>query len=273
VLDLRWGVKADSTYTTWTGQNVTTYDGFKPTAIIFYNGNLVRGENRGYVFEHRNSLLTDPKPNSGAASTWTLSPIIFDYKSCAFTFGSEFVKKYVTRLGVTCQNNGELSVQPKSYNDNEDTPVSMTQIRHRLVTDHKMIQKWVRFPAGNLRCGFKAVELTNAHVAIAGSDTLGLATVNQGAGTATIGGTMPAFADGYVIAFANDGYVAEFTILTRSTNTVTYTPGTGPVNGTYAWVIRGKPKGEKMSIVNLTLHYAPLGKTQDAYKGITGENA
>jgi len=47
ILDLRWGVTRQSTFTTVSGG-----ESFRPSAIVFYNGLLYRGDVFGYMFKH-----------------------------------------------------------------------------------------------------------------------------------------------------------------------------------------------------------------------------
>jgi hypothetical protein len=132
-------------------------------------------------------------------------------------------------------------------------------------------------PAMNLRCEYKQLQFTNAKVAVVSSDTLGTALFSNAANTATLTDTAaydwPSAAIDYVLATAFDGYVKEYTVTARTDDTLTFTDtdNTAPV-GTYAWVLRGYPKGEVMSLVSFTLNYAVFGQTQNAFrKTQTGE--
>ena len=61
VLDLRFGIRADSTFTTLSGG-----DSFKPSAVTFQKDpqttelRVYRGDERGYILFHEEGIFTDP---------------------------------------------------------------------------------------------------------------------------------------------------------------------------------------------------------------------
>ena len=54
VLDLRFGIRPDSCFTTLSGG-----DNFAPTAMVFFQKEWIRADYRGYIFKHNKNLLTD----------------------------------------------------------------------------------------------------------------------------------------------------------------------------------------------------------------------
>lgn len=292
VLDLNWGISDDMPCTI-----MENGDSYAPTAMEFDGATMLRGDRRGYVFIHRESLFVDPEVDELLTpDDWIDKTIVYDYRSAAFNFGSSFMRYWIPRINVRCENETNLSLQIVSNNDINRKTSNLKPIRYRGNTtwgdedvvwsdpdlpwnQEGLIEAWRRFPAKNLRCSYKQIYLTNATVVIISSDVLGTATVSFSAKTAVLTDTSlawPSASIDYSIAFANDDYTIEFpiTALVSGTDTITFNDplGNSPPNGTYEWVIRGVPKGEILNLQGYTIHYAPLGKTQAAFRSSqTGE--
>ncbi|MES2212772.1 MAG: hypothetical protein V4490_06510, partial [Pseudomonadota bacterium] len=219
---------------------------------------------------------------------------IYNYQSCAYNFGTDFIRKYVTRVSTVCQNETDLSLQIVSNNDDSRLIGNLAPIRFRgnivwgdpdiywgdpqLVWDKLgLISDFRRFPAGSMRCLYKQIYLTNAFVAIINSDLIGATNVNAGAKTATLFNAgqfdWPTNSADYVLAFENDNYVNQYTVTGRTNDVLTFLDpkGTAP-NGVNDWVLRGFPKGEVMNLISYTINFTAFGRTQDHFsKGETGE--
>jgi hypothetical protein len=290
VLDLNWGISDQMAMTTWSGGA-----NFRPTAIEFIDGNLIRADSRGYVFKHTDTVYTDPRVDTNvAASTWSTAAIIYDHISIATNFGTTFERKFVPRLTVVCDNETNLALQITSINDDGRRRGDLKPIRFRgnivwgddtpiwndpdLIWNYEgLIDEWRRFPAQSLRCSYKQIEMTNAFVAILNSDLLGTGTVDAAAKTLNLdnaSATWPTSIIDYYVAFERDGYVQEFAISAVNSDTLTYVD-THTLTHSAAgqnWVIRGYPKGEILSLQSYTYHYSVFGKSQQAFnKSSTGE--
>ena len=128
VLDPFWGISTESSFTSWdSGIDM------KPTSLEFVDGNLVRADSRGYSLEHKEELFTDPVIDTGAAFTnlWETKGIIYDYTSCAYPFGTETGRKWVTKLLSIFKNLSNLSVQPISINDDSFIDKNLKEDRFR----------------------------------------------------------------------------------------------------------------------------------------------
>lgn len=283
VLDLNWGLSEDMPFTTISGGA-----NFAPTALEFIGTTLVRGDTRGYAFDHLETLYTDPKVDTTTAPTnWNLATLVYDHISAATDFGSSFMRKWVPRMSIDCDNETNLSLQINSINDNGRKTGALSPIRFRglitwgdadvywgdpnLLWNYQgLVDEGRRMPAQSLRCEYKQLELTNAKVAIVSSDVLGVCDVDASAKTATLQNVAlawPSAAVDYVIAFEHDNYSTEFTITQRTDTTLTFADASSlSFNATGSkWVIRGKPKGETLRLISYTMHYAFVGKTQNAY--------
>jgi hypothetical protein len=279
-LDLRWGIQDASTFTTRVNG-----DAFAPTAIIYYDGQLIRADRRGYVFKHSSSYTTDPKIDPlYAYSTWTKKTIVPRYVSTIFNFGLPMVRKWVPKMLLSMQNVTNVSVQISSINDDSSAAKDLLEIRYRgnvLWGDPEpvwgeelpywsyfnLIEEMRRFPAKSLRCSFKQIEITQAFTNVYNSDGYGVASVNAITKKVTIAADWPLDVVDYYITFEVDGYNKEYLITARNSATeLTYLdPSTLQPSQTGAkWLIRGYPKGEIFNILSYILYYAPL--TDQSYK-------
>jgi hypothetical protein len=292
-LDLRWGISDSCTFTTRSNGA-----SFAPTAIIFYQGDLIRADKRGYIFKHSSSYTTDPDVNPLLAySLWNKKTIVPRYLSTIFNFGLPSVRKWVPKLLLSMQNVTNVSVQIRSINDDSNASKDLLEIRYRgnvLWGDPEpvwgldapywsffnLIEEMRRFPAKSLRCSFKQIEITQAFTIVYNSDTIGTGTVDNALKTVTLSGDWPADLVDYLIYFETDGYSKGYEIVSRdSNNQITYLdPSTLQPSGTdVKWVIRGYPRGEIFNILSYILYYAPLTdqsfKTYRTEQDTSGGNA
>ena len=293
VMDLKWFQlhfqNDEACFTTVSGG---TY--FRPTALRVNNSEIYRGDTRGFILKHSPNVFTDPRIDTlTPVANWERQTIIHDYLSCFLDFGTKFIRKYIPRILISAENKTNLSLAINSSNDNDKVKGELAPIRYRdnitwgedlpLWGDAEakwnsqgLIEQWRRFPAGGLRCNYKQVQLTNAQVQIVTSELLGTATVDGTLKTATLGGSFNWVNNAldYVIAFENDDYVEEFTITARTATTITFNDPAGKSpTGVYNWIIRGKPKGEVLSLNGYVIHYAFISKSHTPFgAGSLGSN-
>lgn len=267
-------------------------DNFSPTAIEFYQGNMIRADRRGYLFQHLENLTTDPRIDlTTAATNWATSAIIPRYVSTVFNFGLPQVRKWVSKMLLTLQNSTNVSVQINSINDDSSGAVPLFPIRYRgnvLWGDPaplwgaelpywnytNLIEEMRRFPAGTLRCSFKQIEITQAFTNIYNSDSYGAGVVDSASKQVTIVEDWPLDVVDYFITFETDGYVKEYQITARNSATVlTYLDPSGaqPSGASVKWLIKGYPKGEVFNILSYILYYAPL--TNQTYRTYRSEQS
>lgn len=279
VLDLRWGIRDASTFTTRVNG-----DSFSPTAIAFYNKQLIRCDRRGYVFKHDAQYTTDPKINTTKVpSLWTTKAIVPLYKSAAFNFGLPIVRKWVPKILATFENVTNASIQISRVNDNSSVELDTKEIRYRgnfvwgdpnpiwgtddyLWSFYNLIEEMRRFPAGGLRCSYMQVVITQSYTNIFNSDTLGLATVDTSAKTVTLAsGSWPYDSEDYYISLAVGGYATDLLITGVSGGVLTYLdPTNTATSGSQAWVVRGNPKNEVINMLSYVVYFAPM--TDQSYK-------
>jgi hypothetical protein len=289
VLDLRWGVRADATFTTWSNG-----DSFAPTTVGFYNGDLIRTDRRGYLFKHNSDYSTDPKVDTLVVATaWATKAIIPDYRSSHLDCGLPQVRKWATRLCVTADNFSELSLQVTSYNDQSTVGKDLKEIRSRanvawgnpvpvwrdddfLWSAYGLVEQWRRFNATALRFSRKQIQITTAYTNIYKSDDFSAVSIDATAKTATLTNgayEFPTQSVDYYISFETDSYVNDFLITAVSGGVITYQDVTN-LSVTHAsrkWLIRGYPKNEVLNLQSYVIYFAALTPTFLTYTGSTTE--
>lgn len=286
VLHLRFPL-GEGAFSTWSGGS-----NFSASALCLYQGRLIRGDKRGYVFRHTPQVYTDPLVDTEEdPADWRTAAIIPDYISVATNFGTNYVKKWVPSILMQAKNITNLSIQIESINDDGRRTQQLAPIRFRgnlvwgaadavwgdpnVLWDFSgVIEEKRRFPSGGLRCSYKQVRITTADVVITSSDLIGSALVS-GSSAMLLSNTWPTDVLDYVIAFESDGYVRELPIITRSDDTLILDDGgSPPTAGTWKWVIKGKPKGEQLSLIGYTISAAMLTQSHNTFtKGESGVNA
>lgn len=287
VLDLRYGIRPDSTFTTWSNGSY-----FRPSAIQFFDKQFYRADTRGYVFRHDDDLTSDPRINTGAAaSTWGTKAIVWDYISCAWDFGTSKGRKFIPSMQLVSKNTGSnLSIQPNSINDDKGISAAkaLGQVRFRDTYDGLIREeRWM--PAGSLRCTYKQVQLTNANTVVTNSDTLGHGTTDRVLNTLTLdtGATTdwPTDAVDWYVCFpdkwdgaadVDDDYETQYLVTARAPDTLTLadTLDTIPA-GSKDWLLKGVPKDESWELISYTLMVDVLaGGLDNAFQsGGQGANA
>ena len=295
VLDLRWGVRDDSTFTTWNAVELS--DSFAPSSIVFFNKLLYRADKRGYVFIHSTDVYSDPLVDiSLAAADWALETIMWQFKSIAFNGGSNFQRKIATRVMIAGKNVTNLSVQINAINDDGKIFRALKEIRWRknfvwgdpefvwgdttcVWNAEGLIEQWRRFPARGLRWSYLQIQVQNAYTIVTNSDTLGTATFGAVANTALLDDSAtsdwPDLSVGYDLSTEVDGYDRKFPVTARTPDTLTVLDPAGVLpDGSLKWELWGYPKNEVFNFLGLTLHWASLSKTQSTYEtGDSGGNS
>lgn len=288
ILDLRWGITEESTFTTASGG-----ESFNPTSIIFFNKQFVRGDKHGYTIVHDEAILTDPRVDPfKLTSLWGTRTIIWDFKSASTNFGDSKNRKWVPRIVTALKNDSNISLQIYSNNDDGRQILPLSPIRFRgnilwgdpgitwgddsiLWNKTGLIDSLRKFPASSLRCSYKQVRLTNAFVNVLNSDQYGTVTVTRppispatdNLRTVTLDDTTFVFdvTDiDYYVSFETDNYTNNYQVVDFTTDTLTIVDpsGTAPIAPNLKWTLRGYPKGEVFDLLSITLLYAATSPSQ-----------
>lgn len=284
ILDTRYGLRPDSTFTTAGNQ-----DEFAPTAILFKNGNLIRGDRRGYIFQHLDELYSHPKIDlTKTPDQWFETAIKYDFVSCATSFGTTKFRKFVPRVILTCENITNLSTQLVSITDigSRERDIPLIRWRGNFIWGDPLftwgadeftwgtpgfIEQMRRFSGDDLRCTYKQIQAKNGFVVITESDGFDTATVDSTTKAITLdnpgSNNWPEEMGGYSIYFEDDGYTRGYEIITEGTDTLVVSDsGNNLVDGSgKKWEIRGYAKNEVIRVLGITMLFAPLGQRQTDY--------
>ena len=289
ILDTRYGLgvaQSDLEYVQSAFTTASNGDDFRPTALLFFENELLRADSRGYTFKHNLDYTSDPRINTLVnPSLWADKTIIWDYKSIAMSFGTTLKRKFVPRVTFNAENDTNITVRLKSINDLGRQTKDIKEVRFRKNwvwgdpvkvwgTDNEIwnfkgiIEEERRFPSDSLRCSYKQVQLTNAFTIILTSDDLTTATVDDSAKTLTLDDIStydwPTDCVGQFLYFEDDQYIEAFEITARTNDVLTYSDINNKIlGGSKKWVIRGFPKNELINLVSLSLWYAYLGNPAD----------
>jgi hypothetical protein len=287
-LDLRFGVKPDSVFSTWNGST------FYASALGACEEGLHRANHRGFVFKHTPANESDPKLESAVLLTnWEDETILWTYRSVAIGGGS--VRKWIPKILLTAKNKTNVSIQITAINDDGRSSRDLTPIRWRrnfvwgdedfiwgnpdcVWNAEGLIEQWRWLPAKGLRNSYIQIEIKNALVNVINSDLLGTADFNDTLNTATLNvvtNSWPSQAVDYYITTEVDNYQAMFKVLTRSDATLVLEDGADNLpNGSYKWLLKGYPKNEVLNLLSYGLQVAPTTDNQLTYElGQSGDNA
>jgi hypothetical protein len=290
-LDLRWGIRPNSTFNTWSGAS------FKPSCLEFFNNALYRGDDNGYVYYHDPDVLSDPKVDTVvAAADWNRETIIWNYVSTNYSFGSTFFRKKPTRILLCARNIANTSIQINSLDDDGKRTRALKPIRWRrnfvwgdlnfvwgslecVWKSLGVIEQWRRFPARGLRVSYCQIQITNAYSVVSNSDSFGQAVFDGAANTATLVDTVTydwnEDAVDYFISTSVDDYDRQFKVLSKTADVLTLIDPTASLpTGTFDWVLSGYKKAEPINLQSYVVHTAEEDQNQITYhSGDDGANA
>lgn len=283
VLDLRFGTRPNSAFTTWSGGA-----SFAPTALVVHQDILRRGDSRGYLMRHEDGMLTDPKIDTTKVPTlWTKQTITYDYKSVFSNFGAPQIRKWVSSILPSLRNISNVSVQIYSHNDDTNVFTPLVEIKDTsqvvwgepnavwggdkcLWNYFKLIEEERRFPAGKLRCSYKQIRITNSYTQITSSDSLGTGDVDATAKTLTLisPNAWPSDIIDYYVSFSADDFSAQYLVKSQAGGVLTFDD---PLNRTMDWLgttwkLKGYAKGEVLNLLGYIIYFSPISKSFKPYQ-------
>lgn len=306
IYHLNYGVKPSGCFTTASNDSY-----FRPSALVFYQSKLIRGDMRGLVFKHDYMYKSDPKIPTDVTtsfSTWGEVYIPWDYTSTAIDFGSTFKGQWVTKIHFLGENQGNVNIQINSIAENRNNtlgkkPLAPISYRENLMWGDPTVSWgdptciweydgkldfWRRFSVGTLRSQLKQVQFTPAYVGIYRYDDypeFSYVAVNSTSKTATLS-TPTGYTDiiwpldvvDMYIAFSVDNFENEFLITAVADEVITFSDADDLISAnltSQTWVVRGYQKEARISMLSYVIHFAELGFRGKQYAGSTdrGENA
>ncbi len=296
VLDLNFAnaLTPESTFT-----KISNVDSWQPTDIEFFDGTIVIADTRGYLFKFNPNGLTDPSVNVATnPSTWSTNAVIYDYESCATSFGITSLFKFTPTVNLQAKNTSNITIQINTTDEDSGIFIPLKEIRVRngivwgdpsiiwndpsinyLWNVNKMIRAMRRFPAGSLRTIYKAIQITNAYTNIYNSDSFSTGNIDATAKTLTLTNAALAFGSeivNYFVSFEIDNYTQDYKITARNSNTIlTYQDPSNLSTTALAskWLIKGYVKGDQLDLISYAVPFALVGENQEVFRGDSGGNS
>lgn len=287
-LHLKW---ENVPITTWSGY--PTIDNFAPTCLRYFGGYMLRGDRRGYLFEHRDSYLSDAKIDTLASpSTWYKHVIFPDYRSSALDFGDSTYRKWVSEIIVFADNVTNAAVLIQSNNDNSGSFNDLKEIKYTseftwgsptfvwgdstFTWDYSaVINAWRRFPAGSLRCNYKQIRISPNKSLIDSYASVATANTDGPTNKITLTDLTKSWTDDpvdYEVRFDTDSYTDAWVVSARDSDTVLTLTDTGNSLATTParnWKMYGYQKDQVISLLSYTIRFASLSRTQNQWDPTT----
>lgn len=282
VLDLNYPLSPTPTWTTCSGG-----DSWKPSALLFANRTLYRGDSRGYIFTHLDTnQKVDPFVNTSLApSSWGTQAIIWDFQSTLMDFGSGVMRKWAPWLHAQFHTSGNsFYCEPQTRveaTENSWSSLSRMEKNNSIFWGDPFIQwgdssfVWNETPSNfvAIKRAFPATSLRFTHKQVRFKLPYLLAhdsTVNVGESasvlntTVTVSGvTWNSAIISWYISFSNDNYATSYQILDTPTST-TATISSAPTTGSgLSFKIYGYPKNVKFELLDYQISGNPIDKTQE----------
>ena len=273
-----------NSFTTWTGDT----DVFTATAVLAKDGELYRGDYRGYVLIHKSHYFNDDIPNESLApDQWSSAPVVYRWKHVHFDFGISDVFKWCVKITAAGLSKTDLNLRFISYDDALGQGKDLKEVSFvsgmiwgdpnwvwgddRLWTLEPRFSQTRRFPSGKIRCKTKQLEITNAITRLAESyfDTpTSMVTVN--ANTKAI-----SLIDSQVVSFPVDsvGYSIvinekSYKVLSQSIDTlVVDDPANSLVDGQHNWYVEGIARNQRLNLNSLIFTYELLDDDGGYFQG------
>lgn len=305
---LDYGVKPGGVYTTISNDcslvpNAVYAQYFRPSSVVFYQGQLIKGDLNGVIVKTDPYCKTDPKIDlTTGAANWNTIAMPFTYTSCSLDEGTHAKRKYAVKIQFLGKNVGNTQVLITANSDNGRIVRPLSPINYTFNTmwgdarypwtypgsgleplawDYRgKVDSWRRFPRNSLRANLRQVSFTNARIGVYRSEDFPLGCTASIATSLHVGTITIATPSGYTaivwpldcvdyyIAFQGDGYVQEWLVTAVSTNTLTVAdPSSLLVNGQtgLGWVLRGYKKSTSVEISAYVIKYGMLGDKTQAY--------
>lgn len=163
-LHLNVGLRA---FTTMSGNTDVQATGtvFQPEALAFFDGEMLHADNRGYLFNHTSSAVSDPAVDTAtAAGSWGTTKITEDYRSLHNYFGSWLLRKVAYMIRFVFKGES-TAVQCEVYESvdastlrkvNSAAAYSTSQGSHSIVKTEKL-----RPLNDKIRCTTRQIQIKN----------------------------------------------------------------------------------------------------------------
>ena len=256
---------------------------FYPTVMEFWRGRTIQGTKDGYLFEHEESIATDPRLASSVVlsdgSTELKQYIPFLLTTLANNYGTNSKRKWISRLAILAYNHGNLSIGLRQINDLNSTDAqNLKEIRFRQ-TYKGIIKERRGFSSGSsgktfsgLKAMFKQVELSPLSTILHKSDDSATASIVGTALNIDSGGWPTDQYKGDSVYFG-PLYATPY-VISAQASTTQLTLASAPGNAAnQKWIIKGYPRDEFPELIGFTFYGDTVEAQQVAPTGNDGDNA
>lgn len=306
VYHLRFQIRDASTFTTWGGMtdpsvslpNVyppafpdTVTRNFRAKCLLNFNGRIYRGDDRGYAFYFVKNKKTDPRVDpSSDCGLWDTAAIMFDYRTVALNFGTDFIRKWTPKVITTLKNRGNIALTIQSDRDLESRPKPCREIKKIssfqwgnagvlwgdpviYTTELATFEEIRMLPVPGIRCSYRQLYYQNSFTVYQKSDNLGLATLDAVGNTLTLNNVLSVYPTDILDLYVSfpdpqGAYTNSYLIDSRTASVIHFQDPLNilTVSGVTPWEIRGYPKGFVLEIQSVVVTYMMLASTQGVYR-------
>ena len=274
---------------------------FFASALTFFNKELVRGDEAGYIYNHAEDEASDKVRDTDLpADQWEKAHIPFKFESVAWDFNNPHIRKWVQAATISTKSSIPASYRPVSNNDDGAKTKDMKEVRiggtwvwrdpnfywkdpditWRLAETQS---KTRHFPRASMRCRRKQIALEPVEITRFRSDVLGEAEISY----VNIGDPSQYYVDiqpgvrwpvditDDKILFAENNYQTEYLILERTDTRLKIIGDTNITVGTNkAWHLKGFRRSQRMELKAISMRFAYLDNVGDKYRSTEdGDNA
>lgn len=278
-------------FTTWSGG--LDRENFTASSLAYIEGVIYKGDSRGYLLYFDEEELSDTYLDTfKLPQDWHKQTIHYDFRSVAYDFGNERVRKWVPKFNINCDNVTSLHMAIYGNNDNSGvfSPLGPITSKNNITWGDRsilwaeagvlwnyspVICEWRYFPTiggASIRCMYKQIRLTNAYVTIDTSEAIGGVTIDSQNKTVTLD-SYPTHdwvnkVVNYFIYFETDGYTKEFRITDVNDGVLTVDDPNGALQdgSDVQWKIMGYKKDEKLKLLNYVFSFRELTMSQRTYR-------
>lgn len=273
---------------------------FLSTTTIERNGSIMRGDELGYIYEHKEDEFDDLiRDVSSPVSAWENTHIPFKLTTISTNFGSSDIRKWVASATVTSKTDTTLAIKPISMNDDGEKTNDMKEIR--LMSTYLWADpnftwgdpaiKWRvaqteskqrHFPRSHARCIRKQVSIEPVKTIRFKSDLYAEAVLayvdpldpTRFTLTLPVGSKWPINIVNDQIKLGDDDYFNPYNITIRSDQTITCVGGGSTEGVGKKWHIIGFNRQQRAEIKGITIKYALMDREGTKFqKEEAGENS
>lgn len=253
---------------------------FSPTAIIFKNQEMIRGDKDGYIFLHEEGIYSDlVKDPYLPVGSWRKKVIPYDWKHIAWDFGDSQRVKWINKIGVTGRPKTNVYLEPRSYSEGSDDYYRLSHIGFNPLIvwgDSSILwgsiaNRWnsVDYLNAAKRMNRRAKRATHLQLSFAsatvtilssGENPNSYVVVDSSSKSISLANPtvykFPLNTEGYQVIIDGISYTiqsgSESVLIVDNLDSTL-------INGTYPYEIKGEPKAQRPHISNVSINFEYFG--------------